>query len=79
MAGYDVVVKHLADPPTNDLRNFLGYCEAWGVSIMHHHHTEVSQKEGWGGAFTSVPPRTAHNCVVVVVVLGGSRLPVPQH
>lgn len=31
----------LDDPPKGDLKNFLGYCEAWGHSILHHHDTEV--------------------------------------
>jgi len=38
--GYDVIVKNLANPPTDDLKNFLGYCEAWAISIVHHHDTE---------------------------------------
>jgi hypothetical protein len=39
--GYDVILKQLANPPTNDLQNFLGYCEAWATSIEHHHNSEV--------------------------------------
>ncbi|TCD62093.1 hypothetical protein EIP91_007493 [Steccherinum ochraceum] len=38
--GYEIIVKNLASPPTNDLKNFLGYCEAWGHSVVHHHDVE---------------------------------------
>ncbi|KAI0659127.1 hypothetical protein C8Q70DRAFT_152040 [Cubamyces menziesii] len=38
--GYNVIVSKLDDPPTNDLKNFLGYCEAWAHAISHHHDTE---------------------------------------
>lgn len=39
--GYKSIVPKLDDPPMDDLKNFLGYCEAWGHSIVHHHDTEV--------------------------------------
>ncbi|KAH8079792.1 hypothetical protein BXZ70DRAFT_960543 [Cristinia sonorae] len=39
--GYEVIAQHLANPPpAEDLKNFLGYCEAWAISIVHHHDTE---------------------------------------
>lgn len=40
--GYDRIVELLSDVPTNDLRNFLGYCEAWAIAIAEHHDSEVS-------------------------------------
>lgn len=39
--GYGIIVSKLDNPPTDDLKNFLGYCEAWAHSIIHHHDTEV--------------------------------------
>lgn len=39
--GYDIILTHLADPPTADMRNFLGYCEAWARGIESHHSSEV--------------------------------------
>ncbi|KAH9896812.1 hypothetical protein C8Q73DRAFT_426929 [Cubamyces lactineus] len=38
--GYGIIVSKLDNPPTDDLKNFLGYCEAWAHSIIHHHDTE---------------------------------------
>ncbi|KAH9849415.1 hypothetical protein C2E23DRAFT_737468 [Lenzites betulinus] len=38
--GYENIVSLLDNPPSNDLKNFLGYCEAWVHSILHHHETE---------------------------------------
>ncbi|KAI0330633.1 hypothetical protein GY45DRAFT_725809 [Cubamyces sp. BRFM 1775] len=38
--GYNVIVSKLDDPPMDDLRNFLGYCEAWTQSVIDHHDTE---------------------------------------
>ncbi|KZW02261.1 hypothetical protein EXIGLDRAFT_735740 [Exidia glandulosa HHB12029] len=38
--GYDIILKHLDNPPTNDLPNFIGYCEAWAISIVGHHDAE---------------------------------------
>ncbi|THG99462.1 hypothetical protein EW026_g2899 [Hermanssonia centrifuga] len=46
--GYDNIVKIIADPPAKDLKNFLGYCEAWAVSVEDHHDSEkmdFSQEE----------------------------------
>lgn len=39
-AGFDSILGHLANPPTHDLTNFLGYCEAWAQSIGCHHDSE---------------------------------------
>jgi hypothetical protein len=39
-AGYDVILSHLDNPPKDDLKNFLGYCEAWADSIGSHHDAE---------------------------------------
>ncbi|KAI0777634.1 hypothetical protein BD413DRAFT_601961 [Trametes elegans] len=38
--GYMIILGLLDNPPRKDLRNFLGYCEAWALSIAHHHDTE---------------------------------------
>ncbi|CDO74766.1 hypothetical protein BN946_scf185001.g14 [Trametes cinnabarina] len=38
--GYDIILPLLDNPPKDDLPNFLGYCEAWAHSIVHHHDTE---------------------------------------
>jgi hypothetical protein len=38
--GYDSILPRLDSPPTNDLKNFLGYCEAWADSIDDHHTAE---------------------------------------
>ncbi|KAI0826673.1 hypothetical protein BC628DRAFT_1319755 [Trametes gibbosa] len=38
--GYENIVSLLDEPPLDDLKNFLGYCEAWAHSILHHHDTE---------------------------------------
>lgn len=38
--GYDKIVAVLDDVPQADLRNFLGYCEAWAISIAEHHDCE---------------------------------------
>ncbi|KAI0371894.1 hypothetical protein BV20DRAFT_940822 [Pilatotrama ljubarskyi] len=37
--GYMTIVSLLDHPPTRGLRNFLGYCEAWAHSVLHHHVT----------------------------------------
>ncbi|KAH0591376.1 hypothetical protein H2248_001454 [Termitomyces sp. 'cryptogamus'] len=37
---YDTIVSHLDSLPKDDLRNFLGYCEAWALSIELHHTSE---------------------------------------
>lgn len=39
--GYDSILSSLDSPPTDDLANFLGYCEAWAESIGAHHASEV--------------------------------------
>ncbi|KAK9246523.1 hypothetical protein V1506DRAFT_166353 [Lipomyces tetrasporus] len=33
-------LKILENPPRDDLRNFLGYCEAWCTTLVHHHDVE---------------------------------------
>ncbi|EIW55770.1 uncharacterized protein TRAVEDRAFT_50250 [Trametes versicolor FP-101664 SS1] len=38
--GYENIVCLLGNPPKDDLKNFLGYCEAWGYSVVHHHDIE---------------------------------------
>ncbi|PSR83537.1 hypothetical protein PHLCEN_2v5691 [Hermanssonia centrifuga] len=38
--GYEKIVTLLADPPQNDIKNFLGYCEAWALSVVDHHDSE---------------------------------------
>ena len=40
--GYEVILPLLDKPPTNDLQNFLGYCEAWANAIASHHDSEAS-------------------------------------
>ena len=39
--GYDKINTVLADPPLDDLDNFLGYCSAWAEAIGEHHDSEV--------------------------------------
>ncbi|VDC00751.1 unnamed protein product [Peniophora sp. CBMAI 1063] len=39
-AGLEVITTRLADPPKDDMYNFLGYCEAWAVALEHHHDSE---------------------------------------
>jgi hypothetical protein len=38
--GYDIIVSHLDNPPTDDLANFLGYCQSWADTIDNHHNSE---------------------------------------
>jgi len=38
--GYDIITSHLDNPPMDDIKNFLGYCEAWVDSIEGHHQAE---------------------------------------
>ncbi|KAH9926345.1 hypothetical protein B0H21DRAFT_139849 [Amylocystis lapponica] len=38
--GYDTILPRLADPPKDDIANFLGYCKAWAHSIECHHNSE---------------------------------------
>ncbi|EIN08723.1 hypothetical protein PUNSTDRAFT_102186 [Punctularia strigosozonata HHB-11173 SS5] len=38
--GYDIIVSHLDNPPLDDLKNFIGYCQAWVDSIEGHHDAE---------------------------------------
>jgi hypothetical protein len=38
--GYQNIMKHLDNPPHDDLDNFLGYCEAWAATIDNHHDSE---------------------------------------
>ncbi|CAL1714139.1 unnamed protein product [Somion occarium] len=39
-AGCDSILRHLDNPPRDDLANFLGYCLAWAESIIEHHDAE---------------------------------------
>ncbi|KAK9241683.1 hypothetical protein V1506DRAFT_550029 [Lipomyces tetrasporus] len=34
------ILKNLEKPPQTDLSNFLGYCEAWCITLLGHHETE---------------------------------------
>ncbi|KAJ3569698.1 hypothetical protein NP233_g4877 [Leucocoprinus birnbaumii] len=47
--GYSSIIKNLDDPKatTEDLSNFLGYCQAWVTSIAHHHDSEVEPMLNW--------------------------------
>jgi len=54
--GFDRILTLLDNPPTQDLRNFLGYCEAWAVCLGAHHGSEeeivfpfLQQKLDFGG------------------------------
>ncbi|KAG6856818.1 hypothetical protein H0H87_000290 [Tephrocybe sp. NHM501043] len=54
--GYDTILSHLDSPPEDDLKNFLGYCEAWALAIESHHQSEeeivfpfLSQKMDFSG------------------------------
>ncbi|KAI0090461.1 hypothetical protein BDY19DRAFT_940269 [Irpex rosettiformis] len=38
--GYDKIVQVLAEPPMDDLSNFLGYCSVWAAGIIEHHDNE---------------------------------------
>ncbi|RDB19400.1 hypothetical protein Hypma_013483 [Hypsizygus marmoreus] len=38
--GYTIIMTQLETPPKDDLKNFLGYFEAWVVSVIGHHDTE---------------------------------------
>ncbi|KAG6847786.1 hypothetical protein H0H93_006002 [Arthromyces matolae] len=38
--GYDTILSNLESPPQDDLKNFLGYCEAWALAIESHHTSE---------------------------------------
>ncbi|KAK9369048.1 hypothetical protein V1509DRAFT_620966 [Lipomyces kononenkoae] len=38
--GLHNILKLLSIPPTDDLGNFLGYCDAWVTILIHHHETE---------------------------------------
>jgi len=38
--GFDRILSLLDSPPTDDLRNFLGYCEAWATGLEGHHASE---------------------------------------
>ena len=39
--GLDKIVDVLSNVPTKDLKNFLGYCEAWALTLQDHHDCEV--------------------------------------
>lgn len=38
--GFDNILEHLENPPSDDLKNFLGYCQAWADSLHGHHDAE---------------------------------------
>jgi len=38
--GHSQIINKLADPPLDDLDNFLGYCRTWAISIVGHHDSE---------------------------------------
>ncbi|KAG5643504.1 hypothetical protein DXG03_000745 [Asterophora parasitica] len=59
--GYKTILSHLESPPKNDLKNFLGYCEAWAVSIEAHHESEVSETR-------SPAPQTSNTAVQEEIV-----------
>ena len=40
--GFDKIVDVLSNVPAKDLKNFLGYCEAWALTLQDHHDCEVS-------------------------------------
>ncbi|KAF7795627.1 hypothetical protein EIP86_006792 [Pleurotus ostreatoroseus] len=38
--GFDKIVDVLSNVPTKDLKNLLGYCEAWALTLQDHHDCE---------------------------------------
>jgi len=38
--GFERILPLLDNPPTNDLFNFLGYCETWANGLIGHHDGE---------------------------------------
>ena len=38
--GLERILPLLNDPPSNDLPNFLGYCETWAAALAGHHDSE---------------------------------------
>ena len=58
--GYEIIMSNLQTPPRDDLKNFLGYCEAWAVSIEGHHETEVSGVFSCPASVLSCVMRIAH-------------------
>lgn len=38
--GLERILPLLDNPPTNDIPNFLGYCEAWATGLVGHHESE---------------------------------------
>ncbi|KAH7100334.1 hypothetical protein BKA62DRAFT_771604 [Auriculariales sp. MPI-PUGE-AT-0066] len=38
--GYASIMKHLDNPPLDDLTNFIGYCDSWVGCIVNHHDSE---------------------------------------
>ncbi|KAK9366117.1 hypothetical protein V1509DRAFT_307047 [Lipomyces kononenkoae] len=38
--GFSNILDLLHNPPTDDLDNFLGYCDAWATSLLSHHDAE---------------------------------------
>lgn len=64
--GYDIILSHLKNPPSNDLQNFLGYCEAWAVSIEGHHDSEVIRSSSPFRTFTNARHISGANCIPIL-------------
>lgn len=41
-AGYESILKHLENPPSHDLNNFISYCLVW-TKFVHGHHSVEDQ------------------------------------
>lgn len=70
--GYDNIVSLLDRLPTDDIANFLGYCEAWAKAIEGHHDSEVSQ------CMTCVEMSLTFGLFRSGVMSGSSRVSIPQ-
>ena len=64
--AYNSIRRHLENPPTNDIPNFMGYCEAFVDAIDHHHDGEV-RKDG-----------TPLDIVGLTFVAGSCHVPFPK-
>jgi hypothetical protein len=38
--GIERILPLLDNPPTDDLHNFVGYCETWADGLVGHHDSE---------------------------------------
>ena len=45
--GFERILPLLDNPPTNDLFNFLGYCETWANGLIGHHDGEGGCSRIW--------------------------------